>query len=188
MSHLNILGSELPANWNEHVNVLPPSKSVSQKIKSLCEGGRNSTAENTHYQSHSSADRLTLDTHTQIVDSAPWDTGVSLAFSSLLSAALSAWANLLIGWENPHRGSYWSLQPRVTSLWKNSMWGSRAVIQWAGRSIFKSGLHPVHIHMIMFWLLTYRWLVFLLALCSTLNLKSYPSGLDTRHRMYFWGK
>lgn len=33
----------------------------------------------------------------------------------MLSAALSAWANLLIGWENPHRGSYRLLQPPITA-------------------------------------------------------------------------
>lgn len=32
----------------------------------------------------------------------------------MLSAALKAWANLLIGWENALRGSYWSLRPPVT--------------------------------------------------------------------------
>ncbi len=38
----------------------------------------------------------------------------------MLSAALSAWANLLIGWENPHRGSYWSLQPPITAAGGNT--------------------------------------------------------------------
>lgn len=52
----------------------------------------------------------------QVMESALFHSCVSLANSLSLSAALSAWANLLIGWENPHRGSYRLLQPPIMAL------------------------------------------------------------------------
>lgn len=97
----------------------------------------------------------------------------------MLSAALSAWVNLLIGWENPHRGSYRSLLPPITAAGGHTTVRRYSKLLNTTRAV-NTGPGLRSIHMIPFWLLTDAgWFLFSQSSCSTLTLKVWFSGFPT---------
>lgn len=95
----------------------------------------------------------------------------------MLSAALRAWANLLIGWENPRRGSYWSVQPPITTVGVHTTVQGNAVscLTPDGRSILWPGV-TLRSHDSV-WFVNWCCLVFVLpVIMLSLDFESVPSG------------